>query len=462
MDDTTLYLLQHKKTMNKTQSLALLLFGSIAFILNSCKQEATSLNQHDELKALMSLRSPTKSYDFYILPESSDFAKIPQDPRNPLTKDKVDLGKFLFHETYLADNAKLSIGAKSYSCASCHHASGGFQAGRIQGISEGGLGFGLKGEGRYADPSYPVDSLDIQPIKSPTVLNSAYQELMLWNGQFGAVGMNIGTEHQWTDGTPKAVNKMGFQGVETQAIAGMGVHRMDCRENMITGTPYKALFDKAYRHIDPSLRYDVVRAALAIAAYERTILATDAPFQKWLKGDNKAMSALQIDGATLFFGKAECYKCHTGPALNSMEFYALGMNDLEGPDILGNGLDLATRKGRGGFTGKEIDDFKFKVPQLYSLKYNPTLGHGSSFKSIRDLIAYKNKAKSENIGVPHAKLAEEFAPLGLTELEIDALTTFLEEALDDPNLVRYEPSSVPSGNCIPNNDSVSKIDRGCQ
>jgi cytochrome c peroxidase len=59
-------------------------------------------------------------------------------------------------------------------------------------------------------------------------------------------------------------------------------------------------------------------------------------------------------------------------------------------------------------------------------------------------------------------LPKSFIPLGLTDTQINQIVQFVENALYDPNLSRYEPTSVPSGNCIPNNDDQSRIDRGCQ
>ena len=59
------------------------------------------------------------------------------------------------------------------------------------------------------------------------------------------------------------------------------------------------------------------------------------------------------------------------------------------------------------------------------------------------------------------KLAEEFVPLGLTNTELDDLEAFLTTALRDPDLARYAPESLPSGNCFPNADAVSRVDLGC-
>lgn len=404
--------------------------------------------------------SNNQGNSFFKLPESTNYIDIPQDINNPITPQKVELGKLLFHETGLGKDPMMDEGMETYSCASCHHADAGFQAGKRQGIGDGGIGFGSFGEMRDINPLYTADMLDVQPIKSPTAINVAYQKLMLWNGQFGATDQNIGTEAQWTAGTPKETNNLGFEGVETQAIAGLSVHRMVVDEQIVTDLGYKDMFDAAFPDINPSERYTLETAGLAIAAYERTLLANEAPFQLWLNGDYNAMSNNAKRGAILFFDKAQCVSCHSGPSLGSMEFAAIGVKDLDGAGIFTT-VDEATQKGRGGFTLNPEDDYKFKVPQLYSIKYNGFFGHGSSFNSIKSIIEYKNNGQKENSMVPDSALDSRFVPLGLTEEEINLLTIFIEEALDDNNLGRYTPETVMSGNCFPNNDSVSKDDLDC-
>jgi len=113
------------------------------------------------------------------------------------------------------------------------------------------------------------------------------------------------------------------------------------------------------------------------------------------------------------------------------------------------------------FTKNEADNYKFKVPQLYNLADSPFYGHGASFTSLKDLVNYKNKAIKENVNVPSNKLDENFKPLGLTDLEVDQLVQFLKKSLHDPNLDRYVPKALPSGNCFPNNDEVSVEELGC-
>jgi len=428
----------------------------------SCKKDNAIESVNDaNLKAL--LTEGGNDLSSYIFPTSTDYANIPSDPKNPITKEKVALGQLLFHETGIALKPENPISKGNFSCASCHFASAGFQAGRFQGIAEGGIGFGKNGEGRIKGSLYPGHMLDVQPIRSPSALNIAYQTNVLWNGQFGATGLNVGTEAAWKEGTPIATNFLGYEGTEIQAIAGLSVHRMSADTGFIQEQNYMGYFAKAFPDFNFPEDCDLEHMGLAVAAYERTLLANKAPFQEWLKGNSNAMTEKQKEGATIFFGKGECNTCHNGPALSSMEFHALGMKDLYQINELTfkTNPENTENKGRGGFTGKQEDMFKFKVPQLYNLKDSPFYGHGSSFRSIREVIEYKNRGIKENENVPDAALSPTFGPKGLTDLEMDALVDFIENALHDPDLKRYEPTSILSGNCFPFNDPMAKNHLGC-
>ncbi len=429
------------------------------------KDETDSIGKEldQELETLLTTASDGIGKSFFLLPESDNLSAIPSDPKNPLTAEKVALGRNLFHETGISQNPMQDIGEGTYSCASCHFASAGFQAGRFQGLGEGGIGFGVNGEGRSRNMLYQEDMLDCQPLKSPSAMNGAYQTNMLWNGMFGATGVNIDTEALWTLGTPKETNHLGYEGLETQAIAGLKVHRMKLDKETIESLGYKDMFDAAFPDIPEEDRYSRENAGLAIGAFERTILSNEAPFQEWLKGNSNALSNNDKRGAILFFGDAECSKCHTGPALSEMEFYALGMNDMyECPEELFKiDPDAGDHLGRGGFTGEQEDMYKFKVPQMYNLSDSPFYGHGNSFRSIRQVLEYKNLAVPERDDVSASQLSEDFHPLNLTETEINYLVEFIEQGLRDPNLKRYEPDALPSGNCFPNNDALSKYDLGC-
>lgn len=443
----------------------ILLFSFILLIFQSCVHEEPILSEDEflDIKVEVNMLRSTgvSSLDFFKMPKSDDYANIPQDSRNPINYHKVVLGQMLYHETGIATNPTKAMSVGTYSCASCHFASAGFQANVRQGIGEGGQGFGIQGEGRVINPNYMPTEIDVQPIRTPTAMNGAFQELMLWNGQFGGVGMNSGTEAEWTVNTPKETNSLGYEGLETQAIAGLAVHRMEVDTGLMSNADYKTLFDNAFPNFTQNNRYNTVTAGLAVAAYERTILSNEAPFQRWLNGETGAMTQSQKEGAVIFFDKGGCSDCHSGPALNSMEFHAYGMSDLSGSGTFNVDPNDGAHIGRGGFTKNPNDNYKFKVPQLYNLTDSKHYGHGASFNSVRDVIIYKNSGVKENSKVPNRQLAGQFKPLNLTEGEIDALTDFIENGLYDPNLMRYQPDHVYSGNCIPMNDPQSKSDLGC-
>ena len=421
------------------------------------------------LESLMVASSPTKYKDFYLLPDSDDYDNIPQDPLNPLTGAKVEVGKLIYHDPAFATEG-IALRAKTWSCASCHHARAGFKSGMIQGIGEGGEGFGLKGETRgWFDPEIGTQDADVQPVTSPTILNVAFQDVMLWNGQLGnasngIINAGIDPEILMTEGTPKVANAEGLSGIETQAIAGTGVHRiLGFPPELEDSDYYQMLLDAFPEYSRDELHKSSTRA---IAAFERTVLANQSPFQLWLRGDSDAMSEKEIAGAEVFFGDGGCVACHQGAAFSSpigatadQVFFAVGFADLDFNEVIG-GVGDGVRLGRGGFTQVEEDNYKFKVPQLYNLADIGVFGHGGSFGSVREVIEYKNAGVAQN-DASTSNLDYRFVPLNLSSTQIDDLVEFLEVSLRDPDLMRYEPTSVPSGLCVINNDETSRSDLGC-
>lgn len=440
---------------------------SLSFLLIfSCTKESPEpvieKDLDSDLIRALDLASPNGRFFHFILADENKLEHLPnQDPRNPITREKVILGKSIFFDTGLAQDAKDESCYETYSCSTCHIPEAGFLPGRNQGIADGAFGFGVNGSTRSVLDSYEENALDAQGVRPLTTMNVAYMTNTLWSGLFGAHDVNEGTEDVWV-GTLPEVNHLGFIGLESQNIEGVRLHRMSVNEHVLSDFGYRHYFDAAFPDIDSTERYSDKTISFALGAYLRTLLTTQAPFQKWLKGDRNALSDRQKEGALVFFGKGRCYKCHNSPALSSMNFHALGTSDLYKHGGVNTGVDDPRNLGRGMFTGDPEDNYRFKVPQLYNLKSYKTFFHGSSKQTLEEVVDFKIKAQSENERVSQSQLSALFQPLELSVDERASLLDFLENALYDPDMNRYVPTSVISGHCFPNNDAQSKEDLGCQ
>lgn len=444
--------------------LRLLAIVSSCVLIAACTRDKIYLDTPLDqlLNASLVRASANNQADHFILPESDDFANIPQDSHNPLTKEKVALGKMLFFETGIGLSPSKEAGKKTYSCSSCHVPSAGFRPGGIQGIADGGIGFGNNGENRSKLAAYRDHEMDVQGVRALSVLNVAFVENTTWNGRFGSTGVNVGTEDRWVEEGGLHLNEEGLASLETQNIEGLEIHRMEITEEVLDVYGYRTYFDQAFADDTPDERYSKRNAAFAISAYLRTLLSNQAPFQEYLKGNKDAMTEQEKRGALVFFTDAKCYHCHKDKNLGANEFYALGVNDLyQTGQAFNTSAEDETNLGRGNFTGNPEDNHKFKIPQLYNLGDAPFFFHGSSKKTLNEVVHYFNDGIPENPNVPAEQVARQFKPLNLTSAQIEDLTVFLETGLRDPNLNRYVPEAVLSGNCFPNNDLFSQIELGC-
>ncbi len=443
----------------------LLAASMLYLLLANCTKDKihveTTLDR--SLTQALNKASITNDKNHFILPESDDFTTIPQDKtHNPLTKAKVELGKLLFYETGIALSPTKNAGQKTYSCASCHVPSAGFRPGSVQGIADGGIGFGVNGENRSKLAAYREEEMDVQGVRPLSVLNVAFVENTTWNGRFGSAGVNIGTEDRWEVDPALHINEAGFAALESQNIEGLEVHRMEITEEVLDNYGYRPYFDAAFGKTGVAERYSKTNAAFAISAYLRTLLTNEAPFQSYLKGELNAMTPQEKRGALVFFTDAKCFHCHKEKNLGANDFYALGVNDLYQTGLAFNTSAEDQRNlGRGEYSGQEIDNYKFKIPQLYNLADAPFYFHGSSKTTLTEVVDYFNEAIPENPNVPKEQIARQFQPLQLTPQQIVDLTAFLETGLRDPNLERYVPEQVLSGFCFPNNDIFSQLDLGC-
>jgi len=156
----------------------------------------------------------------------------------------------------------------------------------------------------------------------------------------------------------------------------------------------------------------------AIAAFERTIISTDSPFDKYMLGDAQAMDEAAVRGMALFKGKARCILCHNGPNFTDNQFHNLGVPQ-EGPQKEDLGRYNVTRVNR--------DKGAFKTPTLRSITETAPYMHDGVFKTLEEVIDFLDKG-----GGPNPNLSPLMKPLMLRPDEKTDLIAFLKALTGAP------------------------------
>jgi len=300
---------------------------------------------------------------------------IPFPDDNPATAEKIALGKQLFFDKRLSrDN--------SISCASCHAPAKGFS-------NAARFATGFKGQkgGRSA----------------PALINAAYNQFQFWDGRSGSLeDQSLGP----------IANPIEMNLTIKEAIA---------RINAIPD--YKKQFQKIF-----SSDATPETLAKALATYERTILSGDAPYDRYKAGNKKALSESAQRGMKLYFGKAVCSSCHSGPNFTDNAFHNIGVGmDAKKPD-----------EGRKAISKLGGDHGSFKTPGLRDIARSAPYMHDGSLKTLKDVVEYYNKG-----GIPNEFLDEEIFKLNLTPQEVNDLVTFMKEGLASSKYPDHKAPKLP-------------------
>ncbi len=287
----------------------------------------------------------------YVRPQS-----IPAPKDNKLTDAKVDLGHKLYFDPRISKNGVMS-------CATCHNPGLGWEDGLPTGL-------GHKGNrlGRH----------------SPTILNLAWAPLLFW------------------DGRASSLEEQAKGPMLADAEMGMSEQLVLSRVQKIKG--YQKLFEKAF----PGEKIDLKNVAKAIASFERTIVSGEARFDKWIKGDEKAMTEPEKRGFVLYNTKAQCSTCHSGWRFTDDAFHDIGLNSK----------DL----GRGEIV-KNVEALKyaFKTPTLRNIVERTPFMHDGSISSLEEVIRHY-----ENGFVKRKSLSWAMKKFTLTNEERSDLVAFLK------------------------------------
>ena len=297
---------------------------------------------------------------------------IPKD--NPITKAKVALGKQLYFDPRLSVDGTVS-------CATCHNPALGFS---------NGLPFGVGIKGQKGNRN------------TPTVINRIFSTLQFW------------------DGRAASLEEQALGPIQNPIEMGFTLEGVVKRLNGIKG--YREQFRKVF---GTDVTADGI--AKAIAAFERTLISGDSPFDRYeFGGDEKALSPAAKRGLEIFRGKGNCASCHAGPNFTDERFHNLGVGfDKPNPDL-----------GRYNVTKKEEDKGAFKTPTLRDVALTAPYMHDGSLKTLEEVIEFYNKG-----GIKNPYLDKEIKPLNLTEQEKKDLVAFLKALTGRP--IRVKAPELP-------------------
>lgn len=292
--------------------------------------------------------------------------KVPVPEHNPMTEAKVALGKQLYFDKRLSDD-------NTVSCATCHDPAKGWSNGDQ-------FATGIRGQkgGR----------------NGPTVINTAFGTFQFWDGRAGSL------EEQALGPIQNPI-EMGVKSLDELVV----------KLNKIEG--YRKQFKEVF-----GTDVTAENIGRAIAAFERTVLSGNSPYDRSVAGDKSALSDSAKRGLDLFVGKAHCSACHAGPNFTDNAFHNIGVGmHLEKPDF-----------GREVISRMLGDRGSFKTPTLRDIHRTGPYMHDGSMKTLEEVVEHYNKG-----GHPNPQLDEEIFPLGLTPEEKKDLVTFMVEGLaSDP------------------------------
>jgi cytochrome c peroxidase len=295
-------------------------------------------------------------------------AEIPYPEDNPYSPAKADLGRMLFFDPLLS-------GSQTRACSSCHNPS----------LS-------------WAD-SLPkaVGELPL-PIRSPTLIDIAWVPRLGWDGKFEDLeAVTFGP-----------ITNRGNMNLPDPAVL---IERLSAIPGYVRA--FQASFGEA----------GITRRTieLALATYERSIVAAEAPFDRWVNGDEGAIDQAAVRGFDLFNGKGRCAECHSGPSFTDGSFHDIGT--AEGNDI-----------GRGRMFPTSVKlKYAFKTPTLRDVARRAPYMHDGSVPTLEAVIAQYDRG-----GIDRPSRSVKISPLGLTSGEKSDLLAFLRTLDGTP-----QPVMVP-------------------
>ena len=365
----------------------------------------------------------------------SALPSTPQAPKdNPTTPARVALGRLLFWDPLLS-------GPQDVACASCHHPQNGYAEDRD--LSLGVTGIGL---GRFRRQP-PGGSIPIVKRNSPTVLNVAF------NG--------IDESGRYDPATAPAFWDNRIRSLESQALEPLKSLE-EMRENtypegealasvvkkLQANAEYQSLFAGAFGSEQPVTAENLGRA---IAAFMRSLLANNSPFDRYMRGDRSAMTEKQVRGMQRF-EEIGCIRCHNGPMFSDYKLHVMGVPDNPALPASDGGAQkppcpASPQEPRTAASRAACDSYAFRTASLRNLQFTFPYQHNGTSRTLSAVVGFYESTiagKSRNPNVSYKELDPRLRELKNVDEEDVDLIEFLY-ALSDGSFDRTIPERVPSG-----------------
>jgi len=284
---------------------------------------------------------------------------VPVPANNPQTRDKAKLGEALFFDPNLSSCAEVA-------CATCHLPEKGFSDGKE--VSPGCKGT----EGRR---------------NSATVYQTAYLSHLFWDGRVQSL------EQQALN---PIVNPVEMANTWDDVISYLqtGVHPATGKAFPVAKKFYETAFGKIFKG-----EISTTTVAKALAAYERTVNSFDSPFDRWVQGNDKALTVAEKRGMLVFFGRGKCSQCHNPPHFTDSDFHNIGVPNVgfekaahfpENPGIC-KGVVPTVDPGRAevpALRASCADVGTFRTPTLRNVALSAPYMHNGKFKTLEAAVVH--------------------------------------------------------------------------
>lgn len=350
--------------------------------------------------------------------------------QNPADPEKVELGKLLFFDP-------IQSGERDVACATCHLPRFGFSDGRD-------LPLGPSGEGLGPDRTLTDPDMVPEARNSPTVVNAGFNRFhrewtadgfLFWDGRKRRLE-NLVTLPQ------RELSEMRGTAYAVEDVLDTVLHRLrDIPE-------YEALFRGAFpdraEAVDRGERtsaIDSLSLSMALAQFVRSLSGNDSRYDRFITGDEDALTEAERRGLVVFHERGGCAECHSGPMFSDFDFHVVGAKQ-QGPGFQATPHDDF---GRWNATRVDRDRYRFRTPSLRNVAVTDPYMHAGGYATLREAVEFFNRGGGDHPYVDRNRI--ELAPLGLTTREVDDLVAFLHTLTDVPEI--EIPDRLPSGLDVP-------------